>query len=76
MDAKVRDELERVLRWAEQVRDEIERDPERSDEFQMHGRAYVGGVLTTLDHLGLISATEYEHWDRRLTEALDGPRGG
>src|SRR4051794_21034758 len=55
VDSKVEHELEGVLRWARAMREGMEREPERREEFQMQGHAYVGGVLTTLDHLGLVS---------------------
>jgi hypothetical protein len=64
-----------VLAWAEAVREAAEREPGR-DELPMQSRAYIGGVLTTLDHLGLLTRAEYAEWSDRLSAALgDRPEG-
>lgn len=76
VEAKVEEELNGVLRWARAMRENMEREPARSREYQMQGHAYVGGVLTTLDHLGLLSAEEYAEWSDRLVAVLGDPPGG
>lgn len=76
MEARVEEELEGVLRWAAAMRDGMEREPSRRREFQMQGHAYIGGVLTTLDHLGLISAEEHQTWSEKLIAVLGDPPGG
>lgn len=76
VEPKVQEELDAVLHWAHAMRDGMQREPGRRDEFQMQGHAYVGGVLTTLGHLGLLSDEEYQEWWRRFTEVLGDPPGG
>lgn len=44
----------------------MEHDPERHDELQAAAHAYVGGVLTTLRHLDLVTEEEHTDWNRRL----------
>ncbi|HEV2811924.1 MAG TPA: hypothetical protein VGW10_01625 [Solirubrobacteraceae bacterium] len=76
MRPDVEAELDGVLSWTRSVRSGMEEFPDRRDELQMQGHAYVGGVLTTLDHLGLITDAEYTHWQDRLNEVLGDPPGG
>ena len=76
MDANVENELNGVLRWAYGMRELMDRDPDRAAEVQMQGHAYIGGVLTTLDHLGLVSEDEHRAWWDRLNGVLGDPPGG
>jgi hypothetical protein len=46
------------------------------DERRLQGHAYVGGVLATLDHLGLVNADEQVEWSRRISGALETPPAG
>jgi hypothetical protein len=76
MEARVEHELNHVLRWARAVSAAMEREPHRRDEFQTAGHAYIGGVLTTLDHLELVTPDEHAEWRQRLNEVLGDPPGG
>src|SRR5258708_2308961 len=76
MDAKLEQELHAVLRWTHAVRAGMENNPGRREELQMQGHAYTGGVLTTLDHLGLVTAEEHSEWWQRINEVLGDPPGG
>ena len=76
MEERVREELEHVLAWARFVRQRMEEAQEERDDLQMQGHAYVGGVLTTLDHLGFLTEAEHVEWSDRLTEVLGDPPGG
>lgn len=76
VEQRVLRELEAVLAWARAVRDSMDRFPDRRDELQSQGHAYVGGVLTTLGHLELINEDEHAEWDARLTGVLGDPPGG
>ena len=69
MDARVRDELERLLEYARAVTRSARRFPDRTD-IRDGGMGYVGGALTTMLHLGLISDAEHQEWQDRLTAAL------
>ena len=54
----------------------MNRDPAESREHQLSGHAYVGGVLSTLNHLGLLSSAEHAEWGDRLMNVLGDPPGG
>jgi hypothetical protein len=71
VDAQVADELSVVLGWAEAVGARMQRSPEQRHELGVQGRAYIGGVLTTLDHLGLLSPEEHHAWAQRMSAALE-----
>ena len=76
VEQRVSDCLDGVLRWAEAVRANMDRDSEQSREHQMQGHAYVGGVLGTLLHLELLSCAEHNDWHGRLMRVLGDPPGG
>ena len=76
MEQRVADHLEGVLRWTYAVRDAMDRDPGASREHQMQGHAYVGGVLSTLAGLELLSDVEHREWADRLMTVLGAPPGG
>jgi hypothetical protein len=75
VDDAVRRELEALLRYARAVAGASARQPERTDIVD-GGHGYVGGALTTLHHLDLLSDDEHKEWWDRLTGELPPPPGG
>ena len=77
MDAKVRVELEHLLNYARAVGAAAKREPDRADVVD-GGRGYLGGALTTMHHLGLVTEAERAQWWDRLmgelppTQWIDG----
>jgi hypothetical protein len=69
VERRVREELEALLRYAQAVSESAARFPGRSDIVD-GGHGYVGGALTTMHHLGLVSDDEHREWWDRLTDAL------
>jgi hypothetical protein len=69
MDAEVRRELEGLLAYANAVGDRARREPDREDVVDS-GRGYIGGALTTLAHLGLVTDAEHDEWWSRLMGEL------
>ena len=69
MDGNVRVELERLLGYARAVGAAAKREPDRSDIVD-GGRGYLGGALTTMHHLGLLTDAEREEWSDRLMDEL------
>ena len=62
-------ELEHLHRYARAVAAAAEREPGRS-EIVDGGRGYLGGALTTMHHLGLLTDAEHEEWWDRLMDEL------
>jgi hypothetical protein len=73
VDDSVRNELEQLLRYAKAVGRSAQEFPDRED-IVAGGRGYIGGALTTLDHLRLVTAEEHQEWWTRLMDELDLPR--
>lgn len=69
MNDAVRHELESLLRYARSVGAAAAQQPERTDLVD-GGRGYIGGALTTLDHLGLLTQAEHRQWWDRLMGEL------
>jgi hypothetical protein len=69
MQDRVRAELEALLRYARGVGQAAKRHPDRSDIVD-GGRGYLGGALTTMHHLGLLSDEEHRDWSQRLMDEL------
>jgi hypothetical protein len=69
MEDRVRAELEALLRYTRAVAQAAERHPDRSDVVD-GGRGYLGGALTTMHHLGLLSDEEHREWWERLMDEL------
>jgi hypothetical protein len=62
----VHEHLRRLLQFAERAGAASGGDPSRT----VTTRSYIGGILTTLDHLELISYNERCDWSERLEEPL------
>jgi len=73
MEERVDEELQRVLEWAKAARSGADRQGAPVDKSCF---GYVGGVLTTLQHLGHVSPTEADEWQRRLLGVLGQPPSG
>jgi hypothetical protein len=69
IEPRVRDHLNRLLRYATGVGSAANRSPGRSDIVDA-GRGYIGGALDTLLELGLATEEEYREWGDRLDEEL------
>jgi hypothetical protein len=69
VDDAVRRELESLLGYATGVGRHAAREPERTDIVD-GGRGYIGGALTTLHHLGLVTDDEHREWWDRLMDKL------
>lgn len=69
MDESVREELEQLLRYAKAVGRSAKAFPDRQDAV-VGGRGYIGGALTTLHHLGLLTSEEHQEWWTRLMDEL------
>jgi len=65
----VRNELEGLLRYAKAVGAAAAQQPERADIVD-GGRGYIGGAMTTLLHLGLLTESEHQDWWDRLMNEL------
>ncbi len=65
----VREVLERLLSYAQAVGRAHATSPERSDIVD-GGRGYLGGALTTLHHLRLVTDEEHQEWWERLMREL------
>ena len=61
--------LERLLSYAQAVARAHADDPGRSDIID-GGRGYLGGALTTLHHLRLLTDEEHREWWDRLMDEL------
>lgn len=62
-------ELEGLLGYARAVGRAAAQHPERSDIVD-GGRGYIGGALTTLLHLDLVTKAEHSEWFQRLNDEL------
>jgi hypothetical protein len=71
MNDDVRAELELTRAYARSVERAITRDAGRTDLAPL-AKAYIGGVLTTLRNLKLITTEEHAEWSRLL--GTDLPR--
>jgi hypothetical protein len=69
MDAVVREELGGLASYARAVGDQARRDPDDVASVD-GGRGYIGGALTTLLHLGLLTDAEFDEWWGRLMAEL------
>jgi hypothetical protein len=69
MNADVHRELEGLMAYAKAVGDRARREPDRQDVVD-RGRGYIGGALTTLAHLGLLTDAEHDEWWSRLMGEL------
>lgn len=65
----MRAELEALLDYANAVTQGFQSFPTRSDIVD-GGHGYVGGALTTLRRLNLLTSSEYDEWTIRLDAAL------
>ena len=66
----VRRELDALLRYAHAIADTAPR--ERREDAADAARCYMGGALTVLEHLDLVSGEEYAEWWERLMARLPG----
>lgn len=72
MSPEVRRELDVLLRYAEAIEDTAPRT-RRGDAVDA-ARCYIGGALTVLAHLELVTGDEHaEWWDRLMAELPDRP---
>jgi hypothetical protein len=69
MQPKVLEELHALLAYAKAVGDRARREPDRQDAVD-GGRGYIGGALTTLYHLDLLTDAEHDEWWSRLMDEL------
>jgi hypothetical protein len=69
LEDSVRHELEKLLGYAQGVGRAAQQFPDRAD-IVIGGRGYIGGALTTLHHLGLVSWKEHQEWWARLMDEL------
>jgi hypothetical protein len=65
----IRRELDGLLEYATAVTRSASRSPERSGIVD-GGRGYIGGALTTLHHVGLLTDDEFQEWWDRLMDQL------
>ena len=68
-DDPVRRQLEGLHRYAKAVGASAKRSPDRADIVDS-GRGYLGGALTTLRNLQLVSEEEHSEWWQRLMDEL------
>ena len=73
MEDRVRAELEALLDYARAVGASAKRHPDRSDIVD-GGRGYLGGALTTMHHLGLLSDDEHRDWSQRIEDEMPPTR--
>jgi hypothetical protein len=69
MKASVRQELELLFAFARGVGESARQFPDRVD-IESGGRGYIGGALTTMHHLGLLTDAEHREWWDRLMDEL------
>ena len=65
--------------WARGCRQAADRDPgdaRYSERILYSAWAYIGGAMTVLDRLDLISDEESAEWNAHFQEALGEPPGG
>ena len=74
MTREVQDELEALLAYARGVGSAAAQLPERAD-IVSGGRGYIGGALTTLLHVGLLTEDEYKTWWDLLNDELPPTNG-
>lgn len=82
MEPNVREEMHKLLDWVRSCREAMDdaatgrlpgHDPEH---IRSTTRAYVGGAMTTLGHLGLLTWEELQEWSQRIGDVLGDPPGG
>jgi hypothetical protein len=69
VEKRVRAELEHLHQYARGVGRSAERFPDGGGIVD-GGRGYLGGALTTLHHMGLVSDDELREWWGRLMDEL------
>jgi hypothetical protein len=69
METRVQIELDQLRNYARAVAQAAEQAPDRVDVVH-GGRGYLGGALTTLHHVGLLTDEEHHEWWERLMDEL------
>lgn len=81
MESAVRDELDRLLHHAAEVRRSAAEQPDAA-QIVDGGRGYIGGALATMSRFALLSDDEAHEWGERLMRELppsdwmEPPSGG
>ncbi len=79
MEPRTENELNLILLWAGGCRQAAGSgvgDAQLSERILYSAWAYIGGAMTVLTHLELITAEEHREWQARFQEALGDPPGG